>query len=90
MSQMNFFKYQGTGNDFIILDNRNWSYTALTTDRVRFLCDRRFGIGADGLMLGPVRVVRFGSRAQLGQTKPLRRPIPPTNSATGDNCVYRP
>lgn len=51
MSQMHFFKYQGTGNDFIILDNRNWSYTALTTERVHFLCDRRFGIGADGLML---------------------------------------
>jgi diaminopimelate epimerase len=48
---MHFYKYQGTGNDFIILDNRNWSYTALTTDRVKFLCDRRFGIGADGLML---------------------------------------
>lgn len=51
MSQIHFFKYQGTGNDFVILDNRNWSYTALTTDRIRFLCDRRFGIGADGLML---------------------------------------
>jgi diaminopimelate epimerase len=51
MNQMNFFKYQGTGNDFIILDNRNWSYIALTTERIRFLCDRRFGIGADGLML---------------------------------------
>lgn len=51
MNQMHFFKYQGTGNDFIILDNRNWSYTALTTERIKFLCDRRFGIGADGLML---------------------------------------
>ena len=51
MNQMNFFKYQGTGNDFIILDNRNWSFTALTTERVKALCDRRFGIGADGLML---------------------------------------
>jgi len=51
MSKMHFYKYQGTGNDFIILDNRNWSYTALTTERVKFLCDRRFGIGADGLML---------------------------------------
>jgi len=46
-----FYKYQGTGNDFIILDNRNWSYTALTMEKVKFLCDRRFGIGADGLML---------------------------------------
>ncbi len=51
MAKMNFHKYQGTGNDFIILDNRNWSYTALTLERVKFLCDRRFGIGADGLML---------------------------------------
>lgn len=51
MSKMTFFKYQGTGNDFIILDNRNWSYTALTKERIRSLCDRRFGIGADGLML---------------------------------------
>ena len=48
---MHFYKYQGTGNDFIILDNRNWSYTALTEEKVKFLCDRRFGIGADGLML---------------------------------------
>jgi len=51
MSKMHFYKYQGTGNDFIILDNRNWSYTALTVERIKFLCDRRFGIGADGLML---------------------------------------
>ena len=48
---MHFYKYQGTGNDFIILDNRNWSYTTLSTERIKALCDRRFGIGADGLML---------------------------------------
>jgi diaminopimelate epimerase len=46
-----FFKYQGTGNDFIILDNRNGNYTALTPVEITFLCDRRFGIGADGLMM---------------------------------------
>jgi diaminopimelate epimerase len=46
-----FYKYQGTGNDFIIIDNRNWTLTSLTVDKVKFLCDRRFGIGADGLML---------------------------------------
>lgn len=51
MGKMNFYKYQGTGNDFIILDNRNWSYTALTLERIKFLCDRHFGLGADGLML---------------------------------------
>jgi diaminopimelate epimerase len=49
--KMHFYKYQGTGNDFIILDNRNWTYKALSTERINQLCDRRFGIGADGLML---------------------------------------
>ena len=51
MNTLHFFKYQGTGNDFVILDNRSWSYTSLTKERIRLLCDRRFGIGADGLML---------------------------------------
>jgi diaminopimelate epimerase len=49
--QIEFYKYQGTGNDFIIMDNRDKSYDALTRQQVAFLCDRRFGIGADGLML---------------------------------------
>lgn len=48
--KLHFFKYQGTGNDFILLDNRSQSI-ALTREQVKFLCDRRFGIGADGLML---------------------------------------
>ena len=47
---LQFFKYQGTGNDFVILDNRSGNIH-LTTAQVKFLCDRRFGIGADGLML---------------------------------------
>lgn len=46
-----FYKYQGTGNDFIILDNRNNEYSFITNDQVRRLCARRLGIGADGLML---------------------------------------
>jgi len=48
---INFHKYQGTGNDFIILDNRNNEYNFLSSENIRRLCDRRFGIGADGLMM---------------------------------------
>ena len=44
-------KYQGTGNDFIIADNRKKEYDLLKEDQIRRLCDRRLGIGADGLML---------------------------------------
>lgn len=49
--EIRFYKYQGTGNDFIILDNRKGQYNQLTREQVKFLCHRRFGIGADGLML---------------------------------------
>ncbi|MBK7434971.1 MAG: diaminopimelate epimerase [Chitinophagaceae bacterium] len=48
---LTFYKYQGTGNDFIILDNRENQASTLTPGQVRKFCDRRFGIGADGLML---------------------------------------
>lgn len=48
--ELSFFKYQGTGNDFIIIDNRE-RQISLTTAQVNKLCHRRFGIGADGLML---------------------------------------
>lgn len=48
--KVHFFKYQGTGNDFVIVDNRE-NKISLTQEQVAFICDRRFGVGADGLML---------------------------------------
>lgn len=48
--KLEFHKYHGTGNDFIIIDNRELK-VKLNTKQIAHLCHRRFGIGADGLML---------------------------------------
>jgi diaminopimelate epimerase len=48
---IDFFKYHGTGNDFVILDNRDQQYNSLTEQQIEDICHRRFGVGADGLML---------------------------------------
>ena len=46
-----FEKWHGTGNDFILIDDRTGEFPASDLDLVRRLCDRHFGIGSDGLIL---------------------------------------
>ena len=46
---LRFYKYQGTGNDFVLLDQREDIFE-LSQAQISYICDRRFGIGADGLM----------------------------------------
>jgi diaminopimelate epimerase len=62
---IDFWKYHGTGNDFVMVDDRQERFVA-NPQRVAHLCDRRFGIGADGLILlrmdnGVPRMVYYNS-----------------------------
>ncbi|MCD8741473.1 diaminopimelate epimerase [Mucilaginibacter roseus] len=48
--KLHFYKYQGAGNDFILVDNRQLAVNHNNPELLARLCDRRFGIGADGIM----------------------------------------
>ena len=50
MRQVSFYKYQGAGNDFILVDNRNQQHSNLSLDHIRQFCNRHFGIGSDGFI----------------------------------------
>ncbi len=45
-----FYKYQGAGNDFILIDNRLEQFNHHQPEQIARLCDRRFGVGGDGIM----------------------------------------
>ena len=67
-----FNKYQGAGNDFIIIDNRKGLINPGDENIINKLCDRRFGVGADGLILvseasnGDFEMKYFNSDCKLG------------------------
>jgi diaminopimelate epimerase len=50
---MKFWKYHALGNDYLVLDPKDWP-GPLTTEQVKVMCHRNFGVGSDGILLGPL------------------------------------
>ena len=55
MNPIKFFKYHGLGNDYIVLNPADLTIT-LTPQQITRICHRNFGIGSDGILLGPLAV----------------------------------
>src|SRR5258705_13820317 len=50
---MKFFKYHALGNDYLVIDPQDWP-SPLTQPQIKVICHRNFGVGADGILLGPL------------------------------------
>lgn len=72
---LSFVKYQGAGNDFILIDDRACSFSCFDFQWIQKLCDRRVGIGADGLIL-----------LQLDQTADFKMRIFNSDGHEADKC----
>ncbi|MFK0050416.1 diaminopimelate epimerase [Streptomyces sp. NPDC090741] len=59
-----FVKYEALGNDYVVVDPRHTAFEP-TPDNVRLVCDRHFGLGADGLLYGPLPAAEDGFRVQI-------------------------
>jgi diaminopimelate epimerase len=61
--QFAFAKYHALGNDYIVIDPKNLP-SPLTTGQAKIICHRNFGVGSDGILLGPLpsKKAKFGLR----------------------------